>query len=218
MPKSCRESRPGDHTKLTFEGAPSFPAARGQYSPGAAPGGPLAVLQGGCGRKFQGWSQPTPPFLGSPKPPTLPVYLRCALHSPGSRLCALAQSFSGQTRSLHVSQSQLARSLPTPGSSVRGGARARECPRGAQRRRGPDAPGARGSTAIGEEQTPGRGRRRAPGMRISRHWGCGAGHLGNRASLGNLRWSLEKTVFVVKVVRYEVNGAFCETKYSPDKS
>lgn len=148
MPKSCRESRPGDHTKLTFEGAPSFPAARGQHSPGAAPGGPLAVLQGGCGRKFQGWSQPTPPFLGSPKPPTLPIYLRCALHSPESRLCALAQSFSGQTRSLHVSQSQLARSLPTPGSSVRGGARARECPRGAQRRRGPDAPGARGSTAI----------------------------------------------------------------------
>lgn len=70
----------------------------------------------------------------------------------------------------------------------------------------------------GEEQTPGRGRRRAPGMRISRHWGRGAGHLINRASLGNLRWSLEKTVFVVKVVRYEVNGAFCETKYSPDKS
>ena len=70
----------------------------------------------------------------------------------------------------------------------------------------------------GAGQTPGRGRRRAPGMRISRHWGRGAGPLGNRASLGDLRWSLEKTVLVVKIIRYEVKGAFCETKYSPDKS
>ena len=112
MPKSCRESRPEDHTTLTFEGAPSLPAARGQHSPGAVPARPLPLLQGGCGRKFQGWSQPTPPFPGSPKPPPLPVYLRCAPHSPGADSALRPVSQARRAASTSANRSSLGASLP----------------------------------------------------------------------------------------------------------
>ena len=132
----------GGPTTLTFEGAPSLPAARGQPSPGAVSARPL--LQGGYGRKFHVWPQPTPPFLRSPKPPTLPVYLRCAPHRPRSRLCALAQTFSGPTRRHHVNQSTLTRGLPDRGSSARGGALACERPHGPRPGSEPAASRARG--------------------------------------------------------------------------
>lgn len=178
MPKSRPERRPEDPTMLTFEGAPSLPAARGQPSPGAVSARPL--LQGGYGRKFQVWPQPTP-FLRSPKPPTLPIYLRCAPHRHRSRLCALAQTFSGPTRTHHVNQSTLTRILPAgalPCGKVRSPA---NVPTGRDRA-GSQPPAARGGPR-GAEAGAGAGRGQATRTGHARAaplgtWG-GAGPLGN---------------------------------------
>lgn len=176
MPKSCRERRPEDHTTLTFEGAPSLPAARGQHSPGAVPARPLPLLQGGCGRKFQGWSQATPPFLGSPKPPTLPVYLRCAPHSPGSQPTLRSRPVSQARRAASTSANRSSPGASLPWVPLREEVRAPvNAPAGRDGGGGQTRAAREDPRRAEAEQTPGGGRRRAPGMRISRHWGRGAG-------------------------------------------
>lgn len=178
MPKSCPERRPEDPTMLTFEGASSLPAARGQPSPGAVSARPL--LQGGYGRKFQVWPQPTP-FLRSPKPPTLPVYLRCAPHRHRSRLCALAQTFSGPTRRHHVNQSTLTRILPAGALPC-----ACERPHGLRPGREPAAcraRGPKGSKSWSRRRAGAGGAHRACACRTTRDVGRG-GASGQLSELG----------------------------------
>ncbi|CAM9740342.1 unnamed protein product [Rangifer tarandus platyrhynchus] len=174
MPKSCRESRPEDHTTLTFEGAPSFPAARGQHSPGAVPTRPHPLPQGGCGRKF----------LAGLNPPSLSRTAQTS-HPTRSPEMSPAQPREPTLRSRPVSRARRAASTSANRSSL--GASLPRVPLREEVRAPVNAPAGRdgggGATRAAREdprraeaeQTPGGGKRRAPGMRISRHWGRGAG-------------------------------------------
>lgn len=151
-----------DPTTLTFQGpASSLLATRANIQCVQVP---LHLLPGGCG----GISRVdlSPPLLSPVAQTSQPTRLPERRPAPPrSRLSPLSQSFSGRVRSHHFNQSPLTGILPEL-------TRARRCARPQTTERGvaagaPAERRARGPTGNGGGRGAG-GRRRAPGMRVSR--------------------------------------------------
>ena len=138
------------------------------------------------------------------------------------RLNALAQSFSGPTRSHHVSQSSLSRNLPVGDSSALGGARAGDQPGRVRLGRELAASGARGPTGNRGGARAGRGQAARTRHAHGAPQGPGGGASWQRRELQKcwLEWRREKAIFIAflccsqgaKAVGSETTGAFCESK------